>query len=136
VHATFTQKRHLVELLIDRVVVTHEDVEIRYVIPTSPRSEPSRFCDVRTEYFRGFEAPYVADLLVDAGKGPKEMPQRCDLLPEGHTPVMVRHHTAPPLPDALLRLQLGRGGRLGFQPEPTPRFPDDGLDWPPLGCSP
>jgi site-specific DNA recombinase len=56
VHATFTQKRHLVELLIDRVVVTNEDVEIRYVIPTSPRSEHIRFCHLRKEYLRGFEA--------------------------------------------------------------------------------
>jgi site-specific DNA recombinase len=49
-HATFTQKRHLVELLIDRVVVTNEEVEIRYVIPTSPRSEHIRFCHLRTEH--------------------------------------------------------------------------------------
>jgi site-specific DNA recombinase len=55
-HATFAQKRHRVELLIDRVVVTNEEVEIRYVIPTSPRSEHSRFCHLRTEYFGGFEA--------------------------------------------------------------------------------
>jgi hypothetical protein len=37
--ATFAQRRQLVELLIDRVVVADGDVEIRYVIPTSPRSE-------------------------------------------------------------------------------------------------
>jgi site-specific DNA recombinase len=54
VQATFTQKRHLVELLIDRVVVTNEDVEIRYVIPTRPRSEHIRFCPLRKEYLRGF----------------------------------------------------------------------------------
>jgi site-specific DNA recombinase len=30
---TFEQKRQLVELLIDRVIVTNEEVEIRYVIP-------------------------------------------------------------------------------------------------------
>jgi site-specific DNA recombinase len=34
-HADFTQRRALVELLIDRVVVDGEDVEIRYVIPLS-----------------------------------------------------------------------------------------------------
>ena len=33
--ATFEQKRLVVELLIDRVVVTNGEVEIRYVIPTS-----------------------------------------------------------------------------------------------------
>jgi site-specific DNA recombinase len=49
--ATFEQKRQLVELLIDRVVVTGEEVEIRYVIPTSPTSEHLRFCHLRLDYF-------------------------------------------------------------------------------------
>jgi hypothetical protein len=34
--ASFEQRRQLVELLIDRVVVTNGKVEIRYVIPTTP----------------------------------------------------------------------------------------------------
>jgi site-specific DNA recombinase len=50
-HATFEQKRQLVELLIDRVIVTNGDVEIRYVIPTSPSSEHVRFCHLRSDYF-------------------------------------------------------------------------------------
>jgi len=37
--ASFEQKRQLVELLIDRVVVSHELVEIRYVIPITPKGE-------------------------------------------------------------------------------------------------
>lgn len=37
--ATFEQKRQLIELLVDRVVVTGEEVEIRYVIPTSPKEK-------------------------------------------------------------------------------------------------
>src|SRR5262245_51037041 len=49
--ATFEQKRHLVELLIDRVIVTNGEVEIRYVIPTTPASEHVRFCHLRTDYF-------------------------------------------------------------------------------------
>jgi site-specific DNA recombinase len=49
--ATFEQKRHLVELLIDRVIVTNGDVEIRYVIPTTRASEHVRFCHLRTDYF-------------------------------------------------------------------------------------
>ena len=49
--ATFEQKRLLVELLIDRVIVTNEEVEIRYVIPTSPSSEQVRFCHLRLDYF-------------------------------------------------------------------------------------
>jgi hypothetical protein len=49
--ASFEHKRQLIELLIDRVVVTNEEVEIRYVIPTSPNSEHTRFCHLRSNYF-------------------------------------------------------------------------------------
>lgn len=52
--ASFEQKRQLVELLIDRVVVVNEEVEIRYVIPTSPRGEHHRFCQLRTDYLVHF----------------------------------------------------------------------------------
>ena len=38
------------ELLIDRVIVTDEEVEIRYVIPTDPSSEHVRFCHLRSDY--------------------------------------------------------------------------------------
>jgi site-specific DNA recombinase len=48
--ATFDQKRALVELLIDRVIVTNEEVEIRYVIPTSPDGPQHPFCQLRTDY--------------------------------------------------------------------------------------
>jgi site-specific DNA recombinase len=49
--ATFEQRRELVLLLIDRVIVTDGDVEIRYVLPTSPDSEHVRFCHLRKDYF-------------------------------------------------------------------------------------
>ncbi len=49
--ATFEQKRQLIELVVDRVVVTGEEVEIRYVIPTSPKGETIRFCQLRLDYF-------------------------------------------------------------------------------------
>jgi site-specific DNA recombinase len=49
--ANFEQKRVLVELLIDRVIVTEGEVVIRYVIPTSRESENTRFCLLRTDYF-------------------------------------------------------------------------------------
>ena len=49
--ATFEQRRQLVELLIDRVVVTNGAVEIRYVIPTTESSTHSRFCHLRIDYF-------------------------------------------------------------------------------------
>jgi site-specific DNA recombinase len=48
--ATFEQRRKLVELLIDRVIVSDEEVEIRYVIPTDPSSEQVRFCHLRSDY--------------------------------------------------------------------------------------
>jgi site-specific DNA recombinase len=50
--ADFEQRRQLVELLIDRVVVTNGQVEIRYVIPTTPASTKTRFCHLRTDYFQ------------------------------------------------------------------------------------
>jgi site-specific DNA recombinase len=49
--ADFEQRRQLVELLVDRVVVTNGQVEIRYVIPTTPGSTKTRFCHLRTDYF-------------------------------------------------------------------------------------
>src|SRR5216683_1883498 len=52
--ATFEQRRELVELLIDRVVVTDDAVEIRYVIPTTEASVHTRFCQLRTDYFDQF----------------------------------------------------------------------------------
>jgi site-specific DNA recombinase len=51
-HATFEQKRRLVELLIDRVIVNDEEVEIRYVVPTSPNGPHQPFCHLRTDYLR------------------------------------------------------------------------------------
>jgi site-specific DNA recombinase len=45
--ATFEQRRSLVELLIDRVIVTDGEVEIRYVMPTDRASEQVRFCHLR-----------------------------------------------------------------------------------------
>ena len=50
-NATFEQKRQLVELLIDRVIVTDDQVEICYVIPTAPSGELTRFCHLRKDYF-------------------------------------------------------------------------------------
>lgn len=47
----FAQRRQLVELLIDRVIVDDTNVEIRYVIPTSSKGEESRFCHLRKDYF-------------------------------------------------------------------------------------
>jgi site-specific DNA recombinase len=48
--ATFDQKRELLELLIDRVIVDDAQVEIRYVIPTTGASTHTRFCHLRKDY--------------------------------------------------------------------------------------
>ena len=45
------------ELVIDRVLVDNGDVEIRYVIPTTPRGETTRFYQLRKDYF---QVPLVA----------------------------------------------------------------------------
>ncbi len=50
---TFKQRRALVELLIDRVLVTDEEVEIRYVVSTSPEGPHQPFCYLRTDYLDG-----------------------------------------------------------------------------------
>ena len=52
---TFQQRRELVTLLIDRVIVDDEKVEIRYVIPTSPQGEEKLFCHLRTDYRIGYQ---------------------------------------------------------------------------------
>jgi site-specific DNA recombinase len=48
--ATFAQRRQLAELLIDRVVVTDGQIEIRYVLPTSPDGPHRPFCQLRKDH--------------------------------------------------------------------------------------
>ena len=48
--ATFDQRRQLAELLIDRVIVTDSQVEIRYVLPTSPDGPHRPFCQLRKDH--------------------------------------------------------------------------------------
>jgi site-specific DNA recombinase len=63
--ATFDQKRELVELLIDRVIVDDAQVEIRYVIPTTEASTHTRFCHLRKDYFD----PPSAAIQIGHNKG-------------------------------------------------------------------
>jgi site-specific DNA recombinase len=49
-YASFEQKRQLVELFIDRVVVSDGEVEIRYVIPTLPEGPYIPFSHLRSDY--------------------------------------------------------------------------------------
>ena len=48
--ATFAQRRQLAELLIDRVIVTDGEVDIRYVLPTSPDGPHRPFCQLRKDH--------------------------------------------------------------------------------------
>jgi site-specific DNA recombinase len=48
--ANFGHKRALLERLVDRVVVTDGDVEIRYVVPTSLDGEREPFWRLRSDY--------------------------------------------------------------------------------------
>jgi site-specific DNA recombinase len=48
--ADFGRRRELLELLIDRVIVTDKTVEIRYAIPVGPEGEREPFCLLRTDY--------------------------------------------------------------------------------------
>ena len=72
----FSQRRQLVELLVDCVVVEDEKVEIRYVIPTSPKGETSRFCHLRLDYFEVHHIRKLADLEQRGRKSRPEWMQR------------------------------------------------------------
>ena len=64
--ATFEQRRQLAELLIDCVVVTDGDVEIRYVLPTSPDGPHRPFCQLRKDHLAG--PPHAVQLGDVAGR--------------------------------------------------------------------
>jgi site-specific DNA recombinase len=64
--ATFTQRRQLAELLIDRVIVTGSEVEIRYVPPTSPDGPHRPFCQLRKDHLHG---PAHASDVGQGGQG-------------------------------------------------------------------
>jgi site-specific DNA recombinase len=65
---TVAQRRPLVELLIDHVIVTHDQVEIRSVVPTGPKGEITPFCHVRLDYLTP-PAVSIPGVLRRAGPG-------------------------------------------------------------------
>jgi site-specific DNA recombinase len=67
--ATFAQRRRLVELLIDRVVVTDGEVEIRYVLPTSPDGPHPPFCQLRKDHLNAPPGGVAFDDLRGGGGG-------------------------------------------------------------------
>jgi site-specific DNA recombinase len=66
--ATFAQRRLLVELLIDRVVVTDDKVEIRYVLPTSPDGPHPPFCQLRKDHLHSPARPGQPHQLHDRSR--------------------------------------------------------------------
>jgi site-specific DNA recombinase len=58
--ATFAQRRELVELLIDRVVVTDSELEIRYVIPLTEASTATPFGQLGADYLDPARCQYQA----------------------------------------------------------------------------
>ena len=68
--ASFEQRRSLIELLIDRVIVTDGEVEIRYVMPTAPASEQVRFCHLRLDYRTGSSRHQGQDPMYARLQGP------------------------------------------------------------------
>jgi site-specific DNA recombinase len=60
---TFAQRRPLVELLIDCVIVNDAQVEIRSVVPTGPNGETTPFCHLRLDYLDWPALPIHPDQL-------------------------------------------------------------------------
>jgi site-specific DNA recombinase len=90
--ATFAQRRQLVELLIDRVVVTDGDVEIHYVIPTTPASEHIRFSHLRTNYLDGLPR---GQILGQQAPGAARAQGVEDRVEDGAQSVLARTDRAP-----------------------------------------
>jgi site-specific DNA recombinase len=121
--ASFDQRRQLVELLIDRVVVTDGQVEIRYVIPTTPGSTRTRFCHLRTDYFQVEPATVgppgqVQIQLAACGAGPPQ-PQHLRRARAGRDPLDLdaqdgAAHDRPRSSAAMAGMAL----LLGMQPRP------------------
>src|SRR4029453_8153956 len=119
--AGFEQRRQLVQLLIDRVVVTDGQVEIRYVIPTTPGSTKTRFCHLRTDYFDVEAAdigpPHQRQLRRGPrGAGPPQPPRLGRPGPPGppchpHAPQRASH-------DPQMPVGIAVGALLGMQPTP------------------
>jgi site-specific DNA recombinase len=71
-HLDAARQRELLELLIDRVVVTDDLVEIRYVVPTTPAGERQRFCLLRLDYL----APRPPDVRLLGTRAVVAQPHR------------------------------------------------------------
>jgi site-specific DNA recombinase len=98
--ASFARRRELVELLIDRVVVTDDDVEIRYVVPTTAGSLHTRFCQLRQDYLHDPSVSTKPLARVDAAPGNPRRDSALPQCPPGRPEVvsLVRVQLCRPLP--------------------------------------
>src|SRR5882724_11729463 len=134
-HTTFEQQRTLVELLIDRVLVANGDVEIRYAIPTHPRGEMTRFCQLRKDYFHNVvEIFHLADgdrgamrlVVVANGRGIGLAPINSDRLRDPVTANRFGEETlGGPLVALLGQQKVNRLAVLVYRPIQIPPFTFD-----------
>jgi hypothetical protein len=102
--ATFAQRRLLIELLIDRVVVTDGEVEIRYVLPTSPDGPHPPYCQLRKDHLDHPADPGHPDQPNQGGGGGGEAGG------EGQLPIgAAAAHQQPPRPAGRRRGQRDAG---------------------------
>ena len=120
---TFVQRRQLVELLIDRVIVNDSQVEIRYVVPTGPKGETTPFCHLRLDYFdlepRPIQLHQLAAVQAEIRGGQSDIARLGSGLP------VDNHHQAQPafardVPDnGRIKMQM-------FRPAMVPRTQSGG----------
>jgi site-specific DNA recombinase len=109
--ATFAQRRTLVELLIDRVIVTDGQVEIRYVIPTSPEGPHYPFCHLRKDYFHQHAAVIHRKRRVRLWQARQ------------HPPRLLRHLPQRPRLPGHQEIRSHRGRPPGLHPGPPAALP-------------
>ena len=125
--ATFDQKRQLLLLLVDRVVVTDDEAEIRYVLPTRPESEHVRFCQLRKDYFhhpppRQQDEPRLVRCLLDDLQRQLQVllrpgDQRAGVALVGEQDLQRGHRGAHHLQPPLGRLPVRQVGRVHPHPQ-------------------
>jgi hypothetical protein len=119
--ATFAQRRLLVELLIDRVVVTDGEVEIRYVLPTSPDGPHPPYCQLRKDHLDAPAQLGQPDQLLKrgvVGQAGQPVLDRLGLAlgPLGQQPT----HRQLPAGGGAAQLDPGRADPQGHKPRAQP----------------
>src|SRR5215213_8836536 len=88
--ATWEQKRQLIECLVARVIVTDGEVEIRYVIPTSPAGQATHFCHLRSDYREVLRLDQPKPAAVEGSGSDPHLRQSLSLC-------RLRHAPRPPI---------------------------------------